>query len=338
MQEDTKPTKANRMIRHILKLLQHFPEGGLTLEELLDEVEYDERKLRRDLDNITEVTEELGWEFLKPAPGRPVAGETKKYFLDVPFIPKFSDNQILLNLLMLERLGKRPLGYAATESEEQPVFLQYFLRCKLFSEYIEKMRNRVLFMEPEFQNMEDISGKLDVCMEALADERVLAFSYNARNRRVCPLGLVSKEERWYLRAFCCDANEQRTYRLDRITTIRRTDEKYTYPTDFSLQELTKNAWAVLFDNQGELITVRFLARGLAAEDLLNTSFHSSQKIEKLGDGSIKVTYRLDTWKGMVGWVLRWGQLIDILEPEELRNEIKGIAEEIVAKYSNPVIE
>jgi predicted DNA-binding transcriptional regulator YafY len=325
------------MISHILKLLQHFPEGGLTFEDLFDEDEDDERKLRRDLDALTKMTEELGWRFNKPTPGRPVKGEEKKYFLDVPFIPELDDKQTFLNLLMIERFEKRSWGHSNTESEQYEL-LQRLLRYKLFTQYIEKMRSRIVFMEPEFQNKDAISEKLDECMDALAHEKVLSFKYNERKRTIWPLGLISKEERWYLRAYCCEAKEQRTYRLDRMVDVSKTGKEYEYPEDFSLQELTKNAWSALFDNQGALIAVRLTAYGLAAEDLINTKFHPSQRIEKLCNGRIQVTYELDTWKGMVGWILRWGHLVEIHEPEDLRNEIKGIAEKIVANYSKPVNE
>jgi predicted DNA-binding transcriptional regulator YafY len=123
-----------------------------------------------------------------------------------------------------------------------------------------------------------------------------------------------------------------------MVDVSKTGKEYEYPEDFSLQELTKNAWSALFDNQGALIAVRLTAYGLAAEDLINTKFHPSQRIEKLCNGRIQVTYELDTWKGMVGWILRWGHLVEIHEPEDLRNEIKGIAEKIVANYSKPVNE
>ncbi|TWH49278.1 YafY family protein [Sporomusa sp. KB1] len=336
MQEESKHNKAQRMISHILKLLQHFPEGGLTFEDLFDEDEYDERKIRHDLKDLTEMTEELGWRFNKPTPGRPGKGEEKKYFLDIPFIPELDDKQTFLNLLMIERFEKRPWGFGNTEAERQCELLQRLLRYKLFTQYIEKMRNRVIFMEPEFQNRDDISQKLAECMDALAHEKVLSFKYNQRMRIVWPLGLISKDERWYLRAYCCEAKEQRTYRLDRMADVSKTGKKYDYPGDFSLQELTKNAWAVLFENQGDLISVRLIADELAAEELINTKFHPSQKIETLHDGRVRVTFELDTWKGMVGWILRWGYLVEILEPEDLRNEIKGIAKKIVANYENPV--
>jgi proteasome accessory factor C len=54
-------------------------------------------------------------------------------------------------------------------------------------------------------------------------------SGTARERRVHPYAMNRWRDSWYLVAFCETAGEQRTFRLDRITSVRLTEDRFDLP-------------------------------------------------------------------------------------------------------------
>lgn len=126
------------------------------------------------------------------------------------------------------------------------------------------------------------------------------------------------------------------FRLDRVETLSTTGETFTYPKDCSLKEHVKHAWSTHLDKNHGMVNIRITVAGMAAEDLQNMVFHPSQQIQIQENGTVLASYSLETWEGMVGWLLRWGDLVEVLEPEDLRQRLKTIAKNLVQKYEIPV--
>jgi len=326
--EETKRPKTERMVRHVLRLLRSMPTGGLKFEDFYDYEEADIRTIQRDLADIKKVACEMGLDFQTPGPGR----SKGKYYLDIPIFEDTNDKKIFIINLMLEQMGKKPWTQIPGQDDEQKRLLYQLLEHRRLTEYMQKMHERVVFMAPEFRDSEAMADKLDRCMDALSREQTLTIVYKRKRRRVRPLGLICKDDRWYLAAFCCGAWDERMFRIDRINSLATTGERFTYPKDFSLKEHVKNAWSTHLDKKNGLTTIRLLASGMAAEDLQNMIYHPSQKMEPKGEDSVLASFELETWEGMVGWLLRWGSLVEVLEPEGLRQRIKSIAEKIIQKY------
>lgn len=64
---------------------------------------------------------------------------------------------------------------------------------------------------------------------------VSAGSDEARERRVHPYAMNRWRDTWYLVAFCEDAREQRTFRVDRITSASLTTEAFARPDGLDIE-------------------------------------------------------------------------------------------------------
>ena len=69
-----------------------------------------------------------------------------------------------------------------------------------------------------------------------------------------------------------------------------------------------------------------------ADRVLETTWHPLQKTERLEDGSL-------LWRSTVSgvleirlWILSWGEDVEVLEPKELREQVRDILERAVARY------
>jgi predicted DNA-binding transcriptional regulator YafY len=74
------------------------------------------------------------------------------------------------------------------------------------------------------------------------------------------------------------------------------------------------------------VVIRFT--GYAATLVAERVWHESQKIKHNRDGSLQLSLRLQHTDNIPGWVLSWGGLAEVLEPEDLRNEVRRQARQI----------
>ena len=61
-------------------------------------------------------------------------------------------------------------------------------------------------------------------------------------------------------------------------------------------------------------------------------WHSTQSIEPMDDGSIRVRFRLGNLEEICQWILGWGDQAKALEPPELRELLKARAQAICMLY------
>lgn len=96
-------------------------------------------------------------------------------------------------------------------------------------------RQRLLIDHAGWDDRREVPRWLDLCREAVWEERRITITYADRADpfTVSPLGLVAKARTWYLAAARTDGR-LRTYRLGRLTSATLTDDTFTRPPDFDL--------------------------------------------------------------------------------------------------------
>ncbi|TCC10195.1 helix-turn-helix transcriptional regulator [Kribbella soli] len=105
----------------------------------------------------------------------------------------------------------------------------------------EYARQRLLIDHAGWDDRRETPRWLDLCRQAVWEERRLEISYGESTddgpRRgpfaISPLGLVAKARTWYLVAARTDGR-LRTYRLSRLTSAELTNNIFTRPADFDL--------------------------------------------------------------------------------------------------------
>lgn len=157
-------------------------------------------------------------------------------------------------------------------------------------------------------------------------------------RMIEPVGIVFSEYYFYLNAFLVekDANGKyahkysypAVFRVDRITSIRETGEKFkvSYNGRFEEGEFRKR---VQFMYSGELMRVKFRFYGGSAEAVLDR-LPTAKIVSKQPEW-----YEIEAevfGKGIMMWLLSQGEKVEVLSPEWLREEVKGKLEKMVERY------
>jgi predicted DNA-binding transcriptional regulator YafY len=79
--------------------------------------------------------------------------------------------------------------------------------------------------------------------------------------------------------------------------------------------------------------VRVVFRGYAARVIPERRWHPSQEIGPVpgGDGAIELRLRLLGLEEVAQWILSWGRLAEVLEPEALRHRVRDEAAVVVGR-------
>ncbi len=198
------------------------------------------------------------------------------------------------------------------------------------------IKNYEIISDP-FVKLDEHQKKFDILKEAISNNLSVIINYYSMSsdetvkRKLDTYNIFFNNGAPYLAAYCHLRDGIRTFRVDRIKSIKMTDEKYTIPGDYSLSEEFKNVWGVE-QGQKELdIKIKFIGR--AARFVPEYQWSDNQEIEIKNENEIIFSVRTCSREEIKKWMLGFGAEAELLKPVELREEI---IEEIYAMQKNYV--
>jgi len=146
---------------------------------------------------------------------------------------------------------------------------------------------------------------------------------NLQEFHIQPYALKVFNRRWYLLGYIKEKRALRTIALDRILDLKILSTSFELPEDFDARKYFANVVGIFVNNDLPVTKVMIRAYGTQAEYLRSTPLHKSQS-----EGRSKYrefaefTYRLCITPELVSQLLAMGDKVEVLEPEELREEMK----------------
>jgi predicted DNA-binding transcriptional regulator YafY len=170
--------------------------------------------------------------------------------------------------------------------------------------------------------------------DAVVAERKVRLSYasrgeQARSRLVDPLGLVDKDDRWYLVAGTPDG--QRTFRVDRIIDLEITEQAAQRPVDFDLSE----SWQRVVDDieqRRSLVSAVVELPGRRLPVLQDLFGRHCERLPALAGDRVRVRVAAHTVRSVAEQLAGWGDEVEVLDPEPVRRELARIGAELVLAY------
>ena len=134
----------------------------------------------------------------------------------------------------------------------------------------------------------------------------------------------------YLIGWDEDRDAVRTFKVERIRDVRVTPRSFEPPEEASLERDLRRGWDIIADQPPVDIVLQFSPS--VADRVAETVWHPLQRTERGSDGSL-------LWRSTVSgiieirlWILSWGDDVEVLEPSELRSQVRDIHERAVARY------
>ncbi len=136
----------------------------------------------------------------------------------------------------------------------------------------------------------------------------------------------------YVIGYCHRAGEIRSFKIERITDMDILEEKYEIPSSFDANSYFGSAWGVIVEGEARVVKLKFNKN--IARIIGETLWHPSQVLERQKDGSLIATFKIMDTIELSSWILGWGERVEVLEPQDLRDFIAQTAKDMLVLYQN----
>ena len=186
------------------------------------------------------------------------------------------------------------------------------------------------WLEVDFSDWSWANTSFDDFKAAILGRRIAEFDYFNRYgektfRRIEPVQLWFKSRAWYVRGFCLTKQDMRLYKLSRVKNLVVTDKHFAERDLLDAPDASaeNDGW-----KQPATIKLRI------APEMAYRAYDEFDEamMEKQADGSfvVSITWTEDNWT--YGFILSFGEYIEVLEPAHMREIIKDKAQKISEKY------
>jgi len=323
-----------------LTMLQHIPRipAKTTTKKLKDILaekgfEVTQRTIQRDLKTLSCVLPGLKVDSEKDFPGWSWSKETQ--LQDIPTM----DGNMALTFQMVDHFLKNTFPPSVL-SQLSPYFdsANHVLDALDNSGY-NHWQNKVRIL-PRTQplipaNIDE--NVIEVIYEALFKGRQVRARYSTRfgdeaGYDLHPLGLVVRESVVYLVATIWDYQDPRHLALHRFKQCDLLDKDVAIPDDFNFDDYLAAGSFEYGERENETIKLKVLFFDGAGYHLIETPLSEDQKTSDLEDGQLQVEATVKDSAQIRWWLMGFGDRVEVLEPEELREEFAEIAENLLGIY------
>lgn len=321
-------------LKFVLDLLSLIPAAPRVIDVQSLKTQLDDRDHVRDARTLQRTLKDLQEQF----PSLECRDDSKPYgwcwtakALPITVPAMTLDQAIVLSL------AKRVLPGAIPGNVERAI-APYFdaahatLRREVSASKAAKWPKKIAFSSPTFElkPMQIDSNRMATINQAIIEERWLEIRYrNASDfvteSRVKPLGIIIEGPRTYLVAqferFDAPTNPPRTLALSRIEMANLTDDSFTYPQDFSIDEFAKSqptGWGTSKQIRLTLSVLPYLGR-ILLESPMGADQIVTRGEDEDDDWTVEATV-LESER-LFWWLLSFGEGVEVVRPRELRKRM-----------------
>jgi proteasome accessory factor B len=148
-----------------------------------------------------------------------------------------------------------------------------------------------------------------------------------------PYTLLVYKKGLYLVGFSHHHQSVRTFALDTIKDAEWVNgDAFVYPKEYSPASMVEGNFG-LHGGTGTPTRVRLLFAPEVARYVRRRQWHPSQQIAKTARG-VEMTMQVTGMTELPAWLLSWGDKVEVLEPESLREKIAGEHARAAARYGS----
>lgn len=152
--------------------------------------------------------------------------------------------------------------------------------------------------------------------------------------QVAPYCLKMFQKRWYMLAKSMSNGQMRLYGLDRIEDVEMTDKHFTLPSDFDSKAYFSTFFGVVLDEKTPVQRIVLRAGKYHQHYLRTLPLHPSQKEIYTCDDYADFELHLRPTYDFCMELLRVGCMIEVLEPQSLRQQMFGWTKGLWDIYKN----
>jgi len=201
--------------------------------------------------------------------------------------------------------------------------------------FLKKVQNTLFVSQKQYKEYGKAKGIINTVNDAAIRTKSIEIRYYSMRhkkegrRKVDPYRIWFFNGTFYLIAYCHQRQETRIFALDRIRSVSVTEEHFTVPENFDLENFMKPSFGI-YKGKPEKIKIRFDAD--AAGYIIEKVWHETQEITPQKDGAILFTAEIAVTDEIKTWILSWGSKAAVLKPEKLKKALKREIEKMATQY------
>ena len=296
--------KDNRLFRILYYILE---KGKVTASELADKFEVSVRTIYRDIDSISSA-------------GIPIyALQGKGGGIEIA-------EDFVLSKSLLSENEKQQIMSALQGLDNTAIQHENELLTKLSALF--KMKN-TSWIEVDFNNWQNnklYEQTFNDIKFAILSKNIISFTYFSSNeketsRRVKPVKLLFKSQDWYLYAFCLLRNDFRYFKLSRIKNLEIQTEKF----DDNFED------AILKKEMPHENTVHIKVK-FDRKVAFRVYDEINGEIIEDDEGNLYAEIEIPNDYNLFNYIFSFGDGAEVLEPKEIRMQIKEMINKMAEKY------
>ncbi|HLZ16941.1 MAG TPA: YafY family protein [Cyclobacteriaceae bacterium] len=314
----------NRIDRLTAILIQLQSKKIVKAEEIAGRFEISLRTVYRDVKALMEAGVPIGSE----------AG-TGYFIVDGYHLPPVMFSQDEASAMMMA--GK--LVERMTDLSVRTAFDGALLKIKAVlnetqKDHLESLQDHIEVLRPHMNLPAQSGNHLTDLQKAVATRQVIHLDYfssqqnEQTQREIEPIGLFYYSAAWHLIAWCRLRQGYRDFRCDRIRELRATGETFRPGSISTLQEYFNS----LQQANAEMKTAVILFDKKEARYVNNSRHYFGFVSEEEIDGQVRMKFLTADFQMIARWILSYGRGIEIESPDELRNIVLGLVEELQEHY------
>jgi len=314
----------NRIDRLTAILIQLQSKKIVKAEEIAKRFEISLRTVYRDVKALMEAGVPIGSE----------AG-TGYFIVDGYHLPPVMFSQDEASAMMMA--GK--LVERMTDQSVRTAFDGALLKIKSVlneaqKDHLESLQDHIEVLRPRMSLPAQSGNFLTDLQKAVAGKQVVYIDYFSNNqneqtqRKIEPIGLFYYSAAWHLIAWCRLRNGFRDFRCDRIKELKETGEIFEPRSISTMQEYFNS----LQQANTEMKSATILFDKKEARYVNNSRHYFGFVSEEDVDGQVRMKFLTTDFQMVARWLLSYGRGIEIESPEELKNIVLQLVEELQEHY------
>jgi predicted DNA-binding transcriptional regulator YafY len=150
-------------------------------------------------------------------------------------------------------------------------------------------------------------------------------------RELDPYHGVRYEGDWYVIGHCHLRQEIRTFSLARIESVEILPDVFLVPENFDFSKFTGSHFGVHWSDKEYRVEIHFNQK--VAGYIKERRWHPAQRINEHPDGSLTLSLTVNHLLELKRWVLSWGEMAQVLAPEDFIKDVQASAVAMAALYS-----
>lgn len=295
----------NRLFEIVYILLN---KKSITAKELSEHFEVSQRTIYRDIDTLCECGIPI---YTSKGKGGGI-GLLDSFILNKSILSEDEKNEILCALKSLQ---------ATNYKDNNSVFSKL---SNLFG------TTNTNWIEMDFSGWNSNSEEnFSLLKHAILNTKVVSFDYYSSygektTRSVEPLQLWFKDKNWYLKAFCKLKESYRIFRLSRIKNLFISDETFIR----KLPEIQLESRSL--EKNHDIVNLKLNINSSQSYRVYDEFDYDQITVNDDNTFTVSASYPQGEW--IYSYILSFGPDATVLEPEYVRNIIKGRLNKMINKY------